>query len=220
MTSRARGEAGFTLVEVIVAALIVAITALAVLAAVDAATRNTFRAQQSQALNSRLQSEIEKVKQLPYGQVALTSAPTHSTDPADPNYRVSGTQFNIAAGGAPANQSLVYNGGASHDQGISTVSGGTVAPGPTPFQSGGVKGNIYRYVTWQQDTACASCGSPWVKHLTVIATLDTTDGGRRTRLPGAPVRPRQPHRELQLRWAGGRRNHRHPVDLLADRHVL
>lgn len=179
MTSRARDEAGFTLVEVIIAALIVAVTALAVLSAVDAATRNTFRAQQSQALNSRLQSEIEKIKQLPYGQVALTSAPSHATDPKDPNYRVSGTQFNIASSpNAPAvNQSLVYNGGVSHDQGISTVSAGTVAPGPTPFQSGGVKGKIYRYVTWQQDASCTSCGSPWVRHLTVIATLDTTAAG-------------------------------------------
>ena len=105
---------GFTIVEVLVAALIVVISGLAVLAAVDAASRNTFRAQQNQVLNDRLQSEMGKIKQLQYTQIALTSAPAHSTDPASPSYRVSGTQFNITLPQNPpataVNEPLVYNG--------------------------------------------------------------------------------------------------------------
>jgi Tfp pilus assembly protein PilE len=173
----AGSEDGFTVVEVVVAALIVAITAVAVFAAVDAASRNTFRAQQSQVVNDRLQLEMGKLKQLPYAQLALTSSPVHSTDPKNPNFRVSGTQFNINASGAANNESLVVNGGPSHDPNVTTVTGGTVDPGPTPYQSGDVKGSIYRYVTWQQDTSCSSCGNPWIKHITVIATLNVTGSG-------------------------------------------
>jgi type II secretory pathway pseudopilin PulG len=172
-------EDGFTIVEVIVAALIVTITALAVLGAVDASSRNTFRAQQSQVVNDRLQSEMGKLKQLPYAQLALTSAPTSPSppDPANPNSRVSGTQFNINGSGAANYESLVFNGGVSHDPNTTTVSGGTVDPGPTPFQSGDIKGNIYRYITWQQDASCSSCGNPWIKHVTVIATLNVSGTG-------------------------------------------
>jgi hypothetical protein len=169
-----------TVIEVVVAASLVIVGGLAVLGVVDAATRNNFRAQQTQVLNDRLQSEMEKVKQLPYGQIALTAAPTSSADSANPNSRVSGTTFALSAGGANP-QALAYNGGASHDQGQTLVSGGTVSPGPTPFQTGNVSGNVYRYVTWQQDSSCAGCGQPWFKHVTVVITLTKTGaGGGRT----------------------------------------
>src|SRR5207248_8302375 len=143
-------------IEVVIAAVILAVSGLAVLALVDSASRNNYRAEQSQVVNDQLQREMEAIRELPYNQVALTSTPTHSTDPTNPNFRVSGNQFNINRTGSANNETLVVNGGTA-PQDSSTVAGGTVNPGPTSFQSGNVTGKVYRYVTWEQDTACNNC---------------------------------------------------------------
>ena len=128
---------GFTVVEVVIAAVLLAITAIAVFGLVDAASRNNYRSQQSQVVNDRLQQEMERVKQVPYDQLALSSLPSHSNAANDPNSRVSGTTFNVSPSGASNYEGLVYNGGNSQEAG-GTVSGGTVDPGPTSFQSGDV----------------------------------------------------------------------------------
>ncbi len=104
-------EGGFTVIEVVVAAFILAIASLAVFGLVDAASRNTYRAQQSQVVNDVLQQEMEKIRALRYADVALTSLPTQSVDPTSPNYRVTGAQFNVNRTGSPAPWNLVYNGG-------------------------------------------------------------------------------------------------------------
>ena len=89
-------DGGFTVVEVLIAAVLLAITAIAVFGLVDAASRNNYRSQQSQVENDRLQQEMEKLKQVPYDQLALTSLPAHSSASNDPNSRVSGTTFNVS----------------------------------------------------------------------------------------------------------------------------
>ena len=86
-------QEGFALVELLVAVLILAIGAIAVLGVVDASTRNTFRAEQTQVAINRAQREIEQIRQLDYKDVALTTTPAASSDPEDPRYRVSGSDF-------------------------------------------------------------------------------------------------------------------------------
>ena len=163
------------MVEVLIAAVLLAITAIAVFGLVDAASRNNYRSQQSQVVNDRLQQEMEKLKQVPYDQLALTSVPAHSSVSSDPNSRVSGTTFNVSPSGSNY-EGLVYNGGNSQESG-GTVSGGTLDPGPTSFQDGDVKGSIYRYVTWEHDDACGNCGQDWYKHVVVAVALDPTASG-------------------------------------------
>jgi type II secretory pathway pseudopilin PulG len=175
---RALDPSGFTIVEVVVAVVILILSGLAVLALIDAANRNNFRAEQSQVVNNRLQQEMEKIKGLPYFQVALTGLPTGT---GDPNSRVSGTQFNVNRDGSSNYEELIRNGGRAPSvaQGSdnSLVAGGTVAPGPTPFDTGNITGKIYRYITWQQASSCSNCPVKWYRHVTVAITLDNTASG-------------------------------------------
>jgi Tfp pilus assembly protein PilV len=184
----ARRSGGFTVVEVMVAALVLTLSSLAVMGLVDTTSRNNLRAQQSQVVANRLQQEMEAIKQLPYSKVALTSLPVHSNNSADPNYRVSAAQFNVSASGTPASWNLVYNGGHSNETGA-TVSSGTIDPGPTPFQSGNVTGRVYRYVVWKPESTCTNCAHEansdsygghqvtWFKHVVVAVALDQTPSG-------------------------------------------
>lgn len=173
----APSDAGMTIVEVLVAALILVIGSIAVLSAVDTAARSTFRAEQSQVVVNRLQEEMEKIRQLPFDEVALASLPTHDANQKSPSWRVSGTSFALGRDGTDA-RPMAYNGGPL--QGGGTISGGTVASGPTSFQGGDVHGGIYRYVVWLNDDSCpeALCpGSQDTKRVIVAALLDSTASG-------------------------------------------
>ena len=170
-----REEDGMTVVEVVVAALILTIGAIGVLTVGDAATRNTFRAEQSQVVVNRLQAELEHVRQLPFKEVALTAAPPTSSDPENPGSRVTATQFALDAQGtglAP----LATNGGTTPDG--KPISAGELDPGPEQFQSGDVKGQIYRYVVYPGvPPDCADCSADDLKRVVVAIALDSTASG-------------------------------------------
>jgi len=164
-----------TLIEVVVAMLLLVIGGLAVVAVVNAGTRNSFRTEQRQVVVNRMEQELELIKQLPFDQLALPSVPVHADDPTDPNARVSGTQFDLGGGTmAP----LVYNG--SSLAGGGSVAGGQVATGPVPFSTGDVKGQLHRYVAWVNDLTCSEAlcpGAQDLKRVVVAVRLDATAVG-------------------------------------------
>ncbi|MFN2612843.1 MAG: hypothetical protein ABR536_05685 [Solirubrobacterales bacterium] len=175
-----RGEQGMTMVEVLVAGLLLVISGTAVLGVVNTSARNSYRGQQSQVVSNRLQSELERITQLPYRQIALTGVTATSSDPNDPNNRVSGTNFAIDKANTIL-KPLAYNGG-SIPQAGGTVSGGGVAPGgpgdPTAhFSSGNVSGTIYRYVVWDNHASCPAPLAPCLKRVVVAVKLDSTGSG-------------------------------------------
>src|SRR5688500_17813928 len=86
-------QRGATILEGVVAALVLTMGALGVLRVFDAGARNTRRAEQSQVVNDKLQSELEEIRQIPYAQVALTSLPTTVGDSNNPRHRVSGSRY-------------------------------------------------------------------------------------------------------------------------------
>jgi type II secretory pathway pseudopilin PulG len=169
---RAR-EAGFTIVEVIVAALVLVMGSMATFGLLSAATKNTQRAKASQVALNRAQEEIEKLRSLSDEQLAMTAAAPPSADSLNPDYRVSGGSFALTREPRGNYATMVVNGGSLYGGG--NVKGGIVNPGPIPFTSGDVSGKIYRYVLWQNDTACgASCpGEQDFKRIVVAVKLDT-----------------------------------------------
>ena len=169
LIDRAAGEAGFTVVESLVAALLLVIGVLGTLQLFDAGTRNTYRAEESQVLNDRLQAELEEVKQLPYGEIALTALPGSSADGNDPRSRVSSTTFAVNRGGVDPRE-MVFNGGET--PGGDPVTGGAVNPGPEPFTTGDLSGEIFKFVTWTTDPNCAECGEGVMKRIVVAARID------------------------------------------------
>ena len=173
----AGGQEGMTMIEVMVAALILVIGSLAVLSLVGASAHNSYRAEQSQVVSNRLQQEMEKIQQLSYDQVALTGLPPDSSDPHVPSWRVSGTSFSVTQDGTQL-RSLVYNGSSLYPSG--TVSGGAVDPTPTHFTSGDVSGTIYRFVVWENDPSCVIGGidyCPGSQDLKRVIVAILLDGG-------------------------------------------
>ncbi len=162
MRRLAKGERGLTVVEVVVAGMILVVGSLGVLGMVDTATRNTFRAEQSQTLNNVLQREMEKIRELPYEDVALSALPAQESDPGNPNSRVSSTAFYVRRNGTGLRP---------------MISGGSVVAGPEPFQVEDVKGSIYRYVVWDACPGASCADGDFLKRAIVVAKLDATASG-------------------------------------------
>jgi type II secretory pathway pseudopilin PulG len=160
---RARsGEAGFTLAEVMVAALIVVVGLLGVFVALNAASHLDTTARRQQVALSQAEQAMEQLKALPYSQLALASAPAHQNDtstdtvPSVPNYWVSTSGGKLIV---PADFNVKTSGTlpGTPTAGEPLVTGGAVAPS-TRCASGqpcapvdGLSFTVYRYVTQEDE---------------------------------------------------------------------
>src|SRR5687767_10534340 len=144
MSTRIGDERGFTLVELLVAMALTAIGVAATLGVFGASGRTTVISQNTEVGAQQAQAELDRLSRLKYGELALTSSPVNSTNPKNPNYRVSGSNFDVRSG---LTEPLVTTAG----------DGATakVDPGPSSFAVGQggstISGRIYRYVTWRDE---------------------------------------------------------------------
>jgi type II secretory pathway pseudopilin PulG len=169
-------ESGFTIVEVLVAALILTLTILATFGVLSAATKNTERAKATQVALDRAQQEVEKLRTLTNAELAMTTTPPPSSNELNPGYRVNSSNATYALIRSPRGsyQQMVINKITSL-YGGGVVEGGVVNPGPIPFSSGDVHGQVYRYVVWRNDEKCpeTSCpGTQDYKQIVVAVKLD------------------------------------------------
>jgi prepilin-type N-terminal cleavage/methylation domain-containing protein len=174
MKGRRDSEAGFTIIEVLVAILIVSIGAMTTFTLLSAATRNAQRAKASQVALDFAEQELEYLRSLKDEDLALTAAPGHSTNTRSPNYRVSNGTFALTREPPASYKTLVVNGGSLYGGG--EIKGGTISPGPTTFTNGDVEGRVYRYIVWRNDAQCpeASCaGNQDYKQIIVAVKLNT-----------------------------------------------
>jgi Tfp pilus assembly protein PilV len=170
-------EAGFTIVEVLVAAVIMVVGALTTFGLLSTATRNTERAKATQVALDLAQQELEALRSLHNEELALEyPGPAHSNDEFDPNYRVNASQGTFAVNREPRGsyRELVVNGGAIEGESGKFVKGGVVKSSE-PFEIGDISGAIHRYVVWRNDEACGSAcpTSQDFKQIIVAIKLNT-----------------------------------------------
>jgi prepilin-type N-terminal cleavage/methylation domain-containing protein len=173
MQMRAGNEDGFTIVEVLVAIMILAIGAMTTFSLLSAATRNAQRAKGSQVALEYAEQELEFLRSMENKNLALTAAPEPANNTFNPNYRVSDRSFYLQREPLADKHELVVNERGLYGGGF--VEGGTVAPGPTPFTSGDVKGHVYRYIVWRNDEKCPETKCPGkqdYKQIVVAVKLD------------------------------------------------
>jgi prepilin-type N-terminal cleavage/methylation domain-containing protein len=177
-TAKVRRQEGFTLIEVLIAVTVMSVGVAATMRVFGAAGRTTVRAQQQEVAVHQAQAEADRLGALPYGELALTSAPLSSSDPMDPGYKVSGSNFAVRP---DLSEALV----------LAPGPGATarVDPGPEDFAvgTGGatIVGAIHRYVTWRDESCPLQLceGEQNTKRVIVAVTLIPLPGTA----AGAPV---------------------------------
>jgi prepilin-type N-terminal cleavage/methylation domain-containing protein len=178
-----RGEDGFTMIEVLVAALILAVGVAVTLVTLSSSGKFSLVSERSSTLTHTAQNELERILALPYSQVSLTgSSGSWSSTPGDYTYVSPSPGACPANSGGPApNYQPDHSGSSSSTEPLvingctysTTVNGtsssttpnsGTIAPvtaWSAPLQSGStVGGNIYDFVTWTADPTCGQTPTP------------------------------------------------------------
>lgn len=169
-------QEGFTIVEVLVAVLVIVMGALATFGLLSAATKNTSRAKATQVALDRAQQEAEALRSRISEELAMTKTPPYSPDALSPDHRVSGGYFYLNREATGAKAPMVVNEGPIWGEPEKVIEHGTVNPGPESFSSGDVTGEIYRYVVWRNDERCTeeNCPGPQdYKQIIVAVKLDT-----------------------------------------------
>lgn len=163
-TDRSRAQAGFTLVEVLVAAFVIVVGVLGTLGALASGNRLTGEAKRGEQATAVGQRAIARIKALPYAQVGLASLPARESAPS-PASRISvdGQSLTVGATTEPF------------------VTGGTVSSAPERFSTGSTTGTIFRYVTRRRECqlSLGVCVDPMdSKRVTVAVWLDSARGRR------------------------------------------
>jgi uncharacterized membrane protein YgcG len=183
IAARLREDGGFTIIEVLVAALILTLASAALFGVLAAGARNGARAKATQIALDRAQQEMEKLHSLAYEELALTTRPLPSTNPLNPNYRVVNNNFALKREPQEELAPMVVNNGPLTG-GEKFVEHGVVKPGPIAFEDGEVKGHLYRYIVWREDPSCPESLCPGYqdyKQLVVAVKLDSTGSESRER---------------------------------------
>src|SRR5205085_2003652 len=81
-------EEGFTIVEVLVAAIVLAVGIAGLVGAFDSARKLSLLSERRTVMAHRAQLEIERLQTYPYAQLAMISKPSHSAEASDPDYYV------------------------------------------------------------------------------------------------------------------------------------
>jgi Tfp pilus assembly protein PilV len=192
-------EEGFTLIEVLVAAVVLIVGVLGVFTAVSASQKLTLLSERHTELAQRAQLELDRVKSLPYSQVALTQMSTAwSATPSDDTYvstpagacpaSTGGSaptyQPDHSSGGSTATEALVIDGCAYTIDGSSTtITTGAVVP-MSSWNDGRMSGEIFDFVTWTSDPTCSQTTTPGsvcattndYKRITIVAVLTGVTG--------------------------------------------
>jgi prepilin-type N-terminal cleavage/methylation domain-containing protein len=152
---RIAGTDGFTVVELLIAIVILAVGVLATLSVFDTSKRATLVSERLVSQNHVAQRELERVESLPYAEVALTGAPTPQSDTANPDsYVGSGTcpNFTWNQSGGQSDQLVINN--CSYPGISQAVTNGVVSPTPDTSDYQGYA--VYDFVTWVNDSVCGT----------------------------------------------------------------
>jgi Tfp pilus assembly protein PilV len=180
LTGRRRArpsDGGFTIVEVLVAILLLTVGVLGLVGAFDSARKLNLLSERRTSMAHRAQLEIERLQAIPYSELAMISAPTHSSVETNPDYYVKeGT--------------TKYQFGEKETEAESLItSGGPISPNPTgrkcsnevgacEWSDGQVSGNVYDFVTWYTEPSklCTKEEKPCPKRITVVVTAKVPAG--------------------------------------------
>ncbi len=150
-------ERGFSMVEAMVAGMVLAVGAFAIAQSLQFGLKTTGIARQRAAAESYANQQMEAARSLNYGSALLgdATAPAHSISPNDPDYYVTGSgstlKFDPDGPGPLSPELIVFKANASpslihHETSIKSDTGNTTF-------------SVYRYVTWV-DSPIDGCAQP------------------------------------------------------------
>lgn len=162
-----REQQGFTIIEVLVAAMLMLMVVVALLGSFDSSRSLVTVSEKNQVISHQGEAEMERILSRKYSAIALTSAPSPSSDPSHPDYYV-------AAGSPPQYRwDQGSTGPKSAELLIDSAQGQVAHNGTWSDTQSRLSGSVYRYVTAVTDPCCS--GSDYARRITVLITVNGRD---------------------------------------------
>ena len=166
-------EQGFSLVELLVAALILSIGLMALVSGLDHSRELTNRSEKTEAATHQAEEAIERILAMRYDRVALPVLPASSASEADPRYYVSGANYEWDQG---------TEGGQSEPLAVDAANGELANSYTWEDSDSRLNGVVHKFVTTTGDR-CTGTGCPPAdvqeiqpaKRVTVAVTVDGPD---------------------------------------------
>jgi len=158
MIGRARAQDGFTVIEVLVAAVVLMIGILAALSVLTSANGATKTSQRNEVASREAEHQLEVMRGQCYGALTMTTAhPAASADPNDPLSKVSAGRFTVKPGlvedvtservnKASGDGCTDADGDGKVDAAVIPVSNITIGSG-----AAAITGKAYRFVSWRDE---------------------------------------------------------------------
>jgi prepilin-type N-terminal cleavage/methylation domain-containing protein len=179
MRSRLRclaAEDGFTLIELMIASMIMVVGLLALVSGLDHSRNLVTQSEKVEAATHQAERAVERILAMRYDQVSLTTAPSDSTSQADPRYWISGStyQWDQGSSGSAAFETLCVTKCPAE---AASVTGTIVTAEEWEDPATRLHGWIHRFVTEVPDlcTATQCSGNQPAKRVTVGVTVDGND---------------------------------------------
>lgn len=185
LLSRAREEGAFTIIEVLMATLVLTVGVIALVGTFNPARDLGSLAEQRQAASARAEAEINYLASLPFSSIALKATPTVETGATatNPSYYISSGP---CSGSGPTSSPCYqwdWNSSSSKEpldiEPATTDSAANPTAWTTTFSTSNAttrfSGEVYRYVTWVNDSNCtaSACGGATDdKRITVAVTIE------------------------------------------------
>jgi prepilin-type N-terminal cleavage/methylation domain-containing protein len=200
-TKRLRSQEGFTLIEVLAAMLVLTVGVVGLIATFDGARKLTLVSERQASAAHRAQWEIEKLQAEPYSELAMISAPSHSSESTNPDYYVNyNSPVKCTSEGAGCYAANTEKLGEEETLVAATEGScvskpktgcGVVSASPSghacsenpvgscEWKDGLISGAVYDFVTWHSDVVCEKeeggkkiCTAKSYKSIVVIATVN------------------------------------------------
>ncbi|HEV3376874.1 MAG TPA: prepilin-type N-terminal cleavage/methylation domain-containing protein [Thermoleophilaceae bacterium] len=158
---------GFTLIELMVAIMVLAVGLIALVTSFDHSRDLVSVAEKTEVASHRAEQELERILSLPYDTVAHASTPASSADPSDPASFVSGTSYQYDQGSTgPQSETLAA-------PATGAPAGGVVGVAPQTWNDSESRltGRIQSFITWTGDYCTAADRTACAKRVTVAVTV-------------------------------------------------
>jgi prepilin-type N-terminal cleavage/methylation domain-containing protein len=162
-------EEGFSLVELLVAAVVLAVGLLALVSGLDHSRELVNRSEKIEVATHQAEEAIERALAMRFDRVALPAFPASSTDDSDPRFYVSGTTYQWDQG---------TEGGFTEELSVDAVDGQVANSYDWADSDSRLEGEVHQFVTVTPDR-CTGTGCPVevqaAKRVTVAVTVDGPD---------------------------------------------
>jgi Tfp pilus assembly protein PilV len=191
------------MIEVLVAMVVLVVGILGTIGAFDSARKLDLLSERRTAMAHRAQLEIERLQGQTYSQLAMISAPAHSSEATNPGYYVNYSSpvkcstsscYAWDANKPGEEESLTLATKAEECTSLITKECGVISASPTgrpcsehmgacEWADGPVSGNLYDFITWHTDSVCEKeeagkklCATQSYKRITVVVTVKVPSG--------------------------------------------